>query len=152
MLLLGTCYCELEDSANALKWWRKSAEQGCETAQSTLATEFYEGNFLAQDYTEAVKWWRKIAEQGEWDVNRALCGLGDCYSEGKGVPQDYAEAVKWYRKAANMGSPWGQYELGNCYYKGKGVPQDYNEAAKWWRKAAEKGEFEAKRALERLGQ
>ena len=75
-----------EDYAEAVKWYRKAAEQGQAEAQFTLGLFYYCGNGVKQDYTEAVKWYRKAAEQGDAD---AQCNLGYCYDCGHGVKQDY---------------------------------------------------------------
>ena len=133
----------------AVKWFRKAAEQGYAYAQKMLGLCYYYGQGVSQDYAEAVKWYRKAAEQGYADAQNTL---GVCYYYGQGVSQDYAEAVKWYRKAAEQGNAEAQYRLGVCYYNGLGVDQDDAEAVKWYRKAAEQGEPAAEVALEKLGE
>lgn len=123
--------------SEAVKWYRKSAEQGNAAAQNNYANYLYAGKGgVPQDYTEAAKWFRKSAEQGN---PQGQNGLGTCYRTGKGVPQNYSEAAKWYRKSAEQGNPQGQNNLGWCYKEGKGVTQDYKEAVKWYRKSAEQG-------------
>ena len=120
----------------AVKWYRKAAEQGDAAAQCGLGFSYAIGQGVSQNFTEAVKWFRKSAEQGNAD---AQFYLGVSYAQGQGVPQDYAEAVKWCRKAAEQGHALAQNKLGYCYKNGQGVPQDYAEAVKWYRKAAEQG-------------
>ena len=124
------------DYSEAVKWYRKAAEQGDATAQYNLGVCYEKGRGVPQDYSEAVKWYRKAAEQGD---ATAQYNLGVCYDKGRGVPQDYSEAVKWYRKAAEQGDMYAQNNLGYCYYNGQGVSQDYSEVVKWYRKAAEQG-------------
>ena len=137
------------DYPEAVKWYRKSAEQGYAAAQCNLGYCYKKGEGVEQSYVEAVKWYRKSAEQG---YAAAQCNLGYCYHNGEGVEQSYVEAVKWYRKAAEQGNANAQCNLGLCYENGYGVPESYSEAVKWYRKAAEQGEQKAKAALERLGQ
>ena len=96
----GNEFVNQENYAEAVKWFRKSAEQGDAGAQSKLGACYYSGQGVPQDYTEAVKWFRKAAEQGDADAQYNL-GIG--YANGQGVPQSYTEAVKWYRKAAAQG-------------------------------------------------
>ena len=122
--------------SEAVRWYRKAAEQGYALAQYRLALCYDYGEGVTKDYTEAVKWYRKAAEQGNSD---AQCNLGYCYEKGQGVAKDETEAVKWYRKAAEQGDSDAQFNLGNCYEKGQGVAKDYTEAVKWYRKAAEQG-------------
>ena len=83
----------------AIKWYRKSAEQGEAIAQNNLGAMYAYGEGVEQNYNEAVKWYRKSAEQG---YARALTNLGFMYANGEGVEQDYKEAVKWYRKSAEQ--------------------------------------------------
>ena len=97
-----------QDYAEALKWYRKAAEQG---------------------NAKAVKWYRKAAEEGNAE---AQFNLGLMCDERLGVPQDYAEAVKWYRKAAEQGFAEAQTNLGIMYFTGQGVPKDYVLAHIWF--------------------
>ena len=133
-----------QDYDEAVKWYRKAAEQGNAMAQNNLGDAYENGHGVPQDYDEAVKWYRKAVEQGE---ALAQSNLGNCYENGYGVMQDYDEAVKWWRKSAEQGNEYGQYGLGRCYENGYGVMLDYEEAEKWYRKAAEQGNKEAKEAL-----
>ena len=142
---IGCDYCygengKQKDYPEAVKWFRKAAEQGHTFAQYNLGVCYYNGWGVPQDYSEAVKWYRKAAVQGYAD---AQCNLGYCYHSGQGVPKDYSEAVKWYRKAAEQGYAVAQTFLGICYYIGEGVPLDFSEAVKWFRKAAEQGNMYA---------
>ncbi len=124
-----------QDDVEAVKWWRKAAEQKHPMAQCLLGERYNDGRGVPQDKLEAVKWYRRAAEQndanGQWS-------LGLCYSNGDGVPKDEVEAVKWYRRAAEQNDANGQWSLGLCYSDGRGVPQDYVEAVTWYRKAAER--------------
>ena len=54
---------EAGDYAEAVKWWRKAAEQGHAQGQYNLAVMYGDGKGVSQDYAEAVKWYRKAAEQ-----------------------------------------------------------------------------------------
>ena len=125
-----------KDFEEAVKWYRKAAEQGFDIAQDSLGNCYYLGHGVDEDYVKAVKWYRKAAEQG---LCTAQDSLGDCYYYGRGVDEDDAEAVKWYRKAAEQGLDTAQFSLGSCYDFGYGVDIDYIEAVKWYREAAEQG-------------
>ena len=125
-----------KDYNEAVKWYRKAAEQGNAYGQSNLGFMYQNGYGVTRDYNEAVKWYRKAAEQGNANGQN---NLGTMYRDGYDVTQDYNEAVKWYRKAAEQGDADGQVNLGFMYEKGYGVTRDYNEAVKWYRKAAEQG-------------
>ncbi|MFO1487293.1 MAG: tetratricopeptide repeat-containing serine protease family protein [Verrucomicrobiota bacterium] len=133
-----------KDGAEAVKWYRRAAEQNNAWAQCFLGICYNEGRGVAKDYTEAVKWFRKAAESND---AVAQFYLGVCYDFGKGVRKDNVEAVKWYRKAAEQGNACAQYNLGLCYADGRGVKKDAVEAVKWYQKAADQNVVEAQRSL-----
>jgi TPR repeat protein/serine/threonine protein kinase len=128
------------DVAEAVKWYRKAADQRHADAQCILGIKYSKGEGVPKDDAEAVKWYRKAADQGH---DRAQCILGLLYAIGQGVTKDPSEAVKWYRKAADQGNAGAQYHLGVKYDKGQGVPGDVAEAVKWYRKAADQGHARA---------
>jgi len=127
---------------------RTHAEQGDVKAELRLASLYYYGNGVPQDYTEALRWYRKAADQGD---ARAQSALGYIYYSGQGVQQDYSEAVRRYRQAADQGDADAQAALGYMYYRGQGVPRDYTQSRGWYRLAADHGNAEAQRALALLG-
>jgi TPR repeat protein len=86
-----------QDYVEAMKWYRKAAEQNNAAAQNDLGNMYTEGQGVPQDYVEAMKWLRKAAEQGN---AAAQNNLGNMYTEGQGVPQDYVQAHKWFNLAA----------------------------------------------------
>src|ERR1019366_4690507 len=126
-----------QDYTEAVKWYRKAAEQNYALAQNNLGFCYDGGKGVEKNYAEAVKWYRKAAEQ-----NHALSQyhLGFCYDGGRGVEKNYAEAVKWYRKAAEQNNAFAQNNLGFCYEQGQGVPQDFIEAYKFYKLAAEQNQ------------
>lgn len=65
--------------AEAVKWYRKSAEQGNAVAQYNLGNCYYDGNGVPQSYEGAVKWLRKAAEQGVADAKEELDMMGEDY-------------------------------------------------------------------------
>jgi len=136
-----------QDYAEAVRWFRKAAEQGHAGAQSNLGVMYKNGQGVKRDHAEAVRWFRKAAEQGQ---AKAHYNLGVMYANGQGVKQDYAEAVRWLRKAAEQGDAHAQYNLGVMYENGQGVKRDHAEAVRWYRKAAEQGVVNAVSALNRL--
>src|SRR6266542_4200866 len=123
-----------KDEVEALKWWRKAADQNHATAQHILGLCYDMGRGVVKDEMEAVKWYRKAAQQS-YAMAQYILGL--CYAKGEGVAKDEMEAVKWFRKAAEQNDAGAQYDLGVCYANGQGVAKDDVEAMKWYRKAAE---------------
>ena len=91
----------LKDDDEAVKWYRKAAEQGSAAAQSNLGLMYANGRGVLKDDSEAYRWYLKAANQGN---SIAQCNLGRAYEEGKGVAKDEDEALKWYDKAIESGS------------------------------------------------
>ncbi len=97
-----------QDYAEAVKWYRKAAEQGATEAQNSLGFMYYKGRGVPQDYAEAVKWFRKAAGQGH---SRAQSNLGLMYIQGIGVPQDYVQAYMWFNLAALRSPPGAEHDI-----------------------------------------
>jgi TPR repeat protein len=148
-LLIADCYSVGRgvplDQSEAVKWYRKAAEQGNAVAQCTIG-EIYSGGLcgLTIDNKEAVKWYRLAAEQG---IAEAQFNLSSCYRNGQGVDTNEIESAKWLRKAAEQNLKEAQFNLGASYEFGIIVPQDWQEAAKWYRKAADQGYAVAQKSL-----
>jgi TPR repeat protein len=123
-----------KDEIEAVKWFRKAAEQNLPLGQSSLGACYWTGAGLAKDEMEAVKWFRKAAEQ---NFAPAQSGLGFCYYFGQGGAKDELEAVKWFRKAAEQNDVFADWFLAICYANGNSVAKDEVEAVKWYRRAAE---------------
>ena len=133
-----------QDYTEAMKWFRKAADQGYASAQNNLGFMYEYGYGVSADHAEAVKWYRKAADQHDAS---AQYNLGNMYFSGYGVPKDDEEAVKWYRKAADQGYASAQGDLGFMYEYGYGVPEDDEKAVKWYRKAADQGDATAQNDL-----
>lgn len=134
-----------KNEVEAIKWFRKAAEQNHAQAQRSLGNCFWFGKGVEKDFEEALKWYRKAAERNDAG---AEFRLGYCYREGEGVSKSYAEAVKWFRRAAEHGSGrQAEYNLGALYEKGEGVAKDYEEAVKWYQKAADANHAQAQHDL-----
>lgn len=162
-----------ENLTEAVKWYKKAAEQENAKAQYNLGNCYYYGYGVYENYGEAEKWYTKAAEQGcaeaqnslgyyyeindlnpkkavkwytkaaEQGLPRAQCNLGVCYENGNGVEKNLEEAVKLYTKAANQGYARAQYYLALSYDNGKGVAKNDSEAMKWYLKAVKNNSPEA---------
>ena len=93
-------YQDGEDHAEAVKWYRKSAEQGYPDAQNSLGMMYELGIGVSRNYAEAAKWYRKAAKQG---LAAAQFNLGHMYDYGKGVDRNPFIAREWYDKASKNG-------------------------------------------------
>jgi len=81
------------DYAEAIKWYRQSAEQGNDRGQFGLAGMYAEGHGVFQNHAEAIRWYLLSAEQGNRDAQGML---GRMHDEGTGVAQDLVQARMWY--------------------------------------------------------
>ena len=97
-----------KDEAEAVKWYRKAAEQNVADAQYNLGVCYAIGQGVTEDDAEAVKWFRKAAEQNYAD---AQYNLGVCYDSGEGVAKDEIEAYKWWLLAAGHGNDDAKYNV-----------------------------------------
>ncbi len=127
-----------QNFAEAIRWYRKAADQGSAVAEHNLAVRY--AFAVPPNFAEALRWYRKAADQG---YAHSQSNLGVMYYQGQGVPQDYAEAVRWWRRAADQGVAPALDGLGDAYRMGRGVRQDDAEAVRWYRKAADQGLAEA---------
>ena len=159
----------------ALKWYRRAAEQGYGLSEMNLAQMYEKGIGDKQDFTEAKKWYRKVVERGggealfrlaslcektgdfpealklyrrgvKQDDYRAMVALGEMLEQGRGVTKDVAQAVKLYEQAAER-SQWAQFKLAILYWKGKGLAKDEQKALQWWQKSADGGNGKAQNNL-----
>ena len=130
----GEMYFNKKEYTEAVKWFRKAAEQGHAKAQCKLGWCYGSYGTGIHDGSEALKWFRKAAEQG---YAEAQCKLGSYYFHGLCVKQDYVEAAQWYHKAAEQGDHQAQGMLAMLYEEGWGVKKDKIKA-KYWRHKASK--------------
>ncbi len=83
--------------AEALKWYRKAAENGHAQAQYLMGKIYHSGKEVPEDHAQAVMWWRKASEQGHPE---SQFNLGVMCFQGHGTDKDYVESAKWFRECA----------------------------------------------------
>src|ERR1700739_1367119 len=85
------------DEQEALKWFRKAAEQGNPDAEAELGVRYQDGEGIEQNYVQAAYWFRKAAEHvpNLGGAGQGRNNLGNLYEEGEGVPKDYVQAYMW---------------------------------------------------------
>lgn len=76
------------------------AQAGDIASQNLLASWYYEGDMVPQNYGEAVRWWTQSAGQ---DNAEGIGKLGLCYQFGHGVEADSLKAVDLCRNAMRKG-------------------------------------------------
>jgi uncharacterized protein len=97
---VGTMYEEgrgfPKNTALALDWYLKSANQGYESAQTQLAYIYEKGDIVKQDHNKAFFWMSKASIVSS---QFSLMGMGRYYESGIGVAANKQTALSWYRKA-----------------------------------------------------
>ena len=86
------------DLQQAVKWWRRSAEQDFVLAERQLGVSYLKGYGVTRDYVEAARWLRRAADKGDGVSQSQLAAL---YLDGRGVPQDRVLAYVWANLAAS---------------------------------------------------
>ena len=146
----------------AMKWYRKAAEQNYTKAQVALGDIYRsrrEDGTMMTSSREVVSTTSDGISRGLFhkkprNIIATSVGIHERAFEiavAQAIIRDDTKAVGWYRKAAEQGDMHAQYKLGSMYqigpFEGKGVPQDFIESVKWYRKAAEQNYIEAQVAL-----
>jgi hypothetical protein len=75
-----------------MKWNLLAADKGVAAAQANIASMYYEGSGVAQDYREAAKWMRLAAEGGDAE---SQVNLGTMYVTGQGLERDLLRGYMW---------------------------------------------------------
>ena len=61
-----------QDNAEAVKWYRKAAEQGFAPAQLNLGMMYAAGKGVSEDKAEAAKWCLEAARQGNTEAQMRI--------------------------------------------------------------------------------
>lgn len=94
--LMGAVHAASGNDEEAVKWYRKSAEQGYARAQNNLGSMYEDGRGVSPNDKEAARWYFKAASQG---LAEAQTNLGAMDAAAK----DYVKAYAWFRIAAAQG-------------------------------------------------
>jgi len=109
MYSLGLMYAQgngvRQDANEAIKWFRRAADQGNAGAQYIMGAEMNRKT-ITPDASEARRWLRKAADQGEV---HAQLELGSMYANGQGGRQDDVSAYMWLT-LAGAGLPESEAE------------------------------------------
>jgi hypothetical protein len=121
-----------QDYGEAMRWYRKAADQGVASAQYNLGYMYANGQGAPENYIEAARWFRESADRGE---SRAQYSLGALYAGGHGVPQDFVYAHMWVNLAASRakGDDEKQYSAARDSLAARMTPQEIAEANKFAR-------------------
>ncbi len=144
-----------EDHKEAVKWYRKAADQGFADAQYYLGKMYYRGTGVLKDYKEMMKWYRKAADQGfepaQIELGEICCIRAPMWNLHRIWPSLYPPycscfAPIVYRLGYTRTSLTAviyRRTSGTVIPSGESVLKDYKEAVKWWSKAADQGNSRA---------
>jgi len=129
--------------AEAIRFYKRAAEQGLSDAQYSLAVCFEQGKGTEVDLAEAKRWYRKGVDRGEAQSRNNLAGL--LGAEGR-----HRESFELVKLSAQQGYAVSETNLGLCYEFGRGTSRNPEEARRCYASAAAKGCGNAAAALERI--
>jgi uncharacterized protein len=145
---LGDCYAQgngvAQDMKEAVKWFRKAANQNYPAALALLGEMTQAGQGVKADPAAAAQLYKQAAEKGSVAGQYDLAYL---YEQGIGVGKNQVEAAKWYQLAAEGGDPLAQFDMGQRYKLGMGVKADKVQAFKWLSLAAAQGQSDSAQML-----
>ncbi len=100
---IGVCYLEgagaAKDPVEAVKWFRKSADQQYPPAQYAMGVCLYNGDGVQTNNAQAANWITKAAEQDHTAAQSTLANL----MASKTIPGTLVLAYKWALLAADNG-------------------------------------------------
>jgi TPR repeat protein len=128
----------LPDYHEALKYFQRSVDLGCQHSMHNLAyVQEKLGKAGQTSETAAVQGAAERAERGD---SSACFEMATRCLEGVGVQQSATEAFRWFREAAEQGDNADAWcYLGCMLETGQGVPANLNEAIECLRRASELG-------------
>lgn len=148
------------DHGKAIKYFRKSSEEGNIVADWYLGHMYRTGRGVSQDDATAFSYYSRVADTydpDEKDQNRlrimvdSMLRIADYYRTGvpsAGIPANPVIAANSYLKIASAyGHPEAQYSLGMMSINGQGVKKNPQQGLKWLIAAARKRHAEAEAYL-----
>jgi TPR repeat protein len=130
------------DITKAVGWYARAANQDDAASLRNLATIYYRGTQVRQDYTRACYYANKLVTGSLRGLGEALAIKGDCYARGiGGTKVDLVQAANAYEAAHADGNVRAGATLGYFYENGVGGrPKNGDTALKYYREAADKGD------------
>ncbi len=130
--------------ARALSTLFDSAQRGNVIACRYVATIYFYGLDVQQDYLSALKHFDTASFQG--DLTSQL-KIAEIYQHGYGIEANPKIAFKYFKMVADYNVQSAQFWVGLKLQLGDGVKKNLNESIQWYRKAAELGHLESQLAL-----
>ena len=120
------------DMAKSAALYEECARKGNARAQYMMASNYYYGDAVPQDYDLAIMYANLAVEQKH---QKSWRRWGKFYRDGLAVPRDYAKAERIFEKGAKMGDFNCYNKIGDMYYYGWGHAVNYDTAFRYYQKA-----------------
>lgn len=135
---IGVCYYWLKDVSKEREAYEKAYNYGNAYGALNLATLYYAGYGVEQDFSKALEYYNEAERRSE-SVFSEVDDMGN-YARCYYIAKDYENAIKWFAKAESTGSGLTDGDhlciYGTClidYY------QDYTNAIGYYERAVEAG-------------
>ncbi len=112
------------DSNLAIKHYKKAIKGGFYEAYWQIASIYYEGKLVPQDYKRAYRYFLLGAKYGD---DSSIASLGIMYYHGQGVKTNKEKAISCFKKVAETNGV-ACVNLAYCYLTGDGVRKNYKKA------------------------
>jgi TPR repeat protein len=127
-----------DNKREAIKWYRKLAQDGYSIAYYLLAELL---NHVSNNQAEALTWYLQAADEG---YTKAQFEVGMRLKEGLyGCKIDIPKSMAYFKLAAVSGHIDAQFIYATALKEGNGVAINMKEAAVFFKKAADNGHVEA---------
>ncbi len=124
------------DYDEAVRWYKRAADQGHPGSQWKLSVCYRAGLGVEPDIEKSVDFLQRSARGGN---SEAQLQLGCLYYFGLNVIEDKRKAYQCFKSASDQWNLGALVWQGDCYYHGAGVVSDRRKACELYRKAAELG-------------
>ncbi|HSW52134.1 MAG TPA: tetratricopeptide repeat protein, partial [Sulfuricaulis sp.] len=114
---LGYILDKAEENEQAVKWYRRAAEQGDADGEHGLGQMYATGEGVKRDMTQALRWITRAAEKNHLP---AITALAATYEKGaQEVAPDPERARHWYQRAADLGDKPSIQRLARAHRQGE---------------------------------
>ena len=140
---LGKSYLLNLDINNAIKWFRKSANQDNYLAQGHLIL----ANSNMYDKEVAKEVFERLLQLAEKNDREAQNLLGYFFGNGFGTDKDLDKSFIYFKKSADQGDINSLTNIAKLYLMGEGVDQNKQKGVELLQQAANKMDYDAIRTL-----
>lgn len=135
-----------DEDKEAVKWYKKSADQNYIDGMLSLAKMYAAGEGVKQDIPQAIKLYEKAIELGSVGAMKAFAYA---YKNGSlSFEKNNELALQWFNRAAALDDIGSMIVLAQANENGQmGLSINNAEAIAWYTKAAENGDYSSIKKL-----